>query len=375
MFPALTVQSPIGVPHPSVFLTVGYVSYAMRQREDHAGGHPCRRPTAGRPTNLALLVLVPLAVLTGLFANTIGTDWVLDPAAVHGVVAVAIALLSPWKSMVIRRGLRRRTPDRWVSVGLLLLVFSTLATGAVHAGGYQGRIGPLTVMQVHVGGALIALALVVVHYRSHPVQPRPQDLTRRSLLRTAGLAGLASMALAEWETALNVAGVSGGERRFTGSHERGSFDPRRLPVTSWLDDHVQHIGADEWILRVGERSLTLDEVAAMPHENLTAVLDCTSAWYSEQAWSGIRLDRLVDPATCASIEVRSATGYTRRLPSRDLDRTWLVTGVGGEPLSAGHGYPARIVAPGRRGFWWVKWATTITPSDLPWWIQSPFPLT
>ena len=48
--------------------------------------------------------------------------------------------------------------------------------------------------------------------------------------------------------------------------------------------------------------------------------------------------------------------------------------VGGAPLSAGHGFPARLVAPGRRGFWWVKWVTDVRVEDAPWWRQSPFPL-
>jgi DMSO/TMAO reductase YedYZ molybdopterin-dependent catalytic subunit len=33
--------------------------------------------------------------------------------------------------------------------------------------------------------------------------------------------------------------------------------------------------------------------------------------------------------------------------------------VGDEPLSHGHGAPARLVAPGERGFVWVKWLTLI----------------
>jgi DMSO/TMAO reductase YedYZ molybdopterin-dependent catalytic subunit len=53
----------------------------------------------------------------------------------------------------------------------------------------------------------------------------------------------------------------------------------------------------------------------------------------------------------------------------------VATHVGGEPLSAGHGAPARLVAPGRRGFWWVKWIMAIDVDNEPWWWQPPFPLT
>jgi len=72
--------------------------------------------------------------------------------------------------------------------------------------------------------------------------------------------------------------------------------------------------------------------------------------------------------------VHSQTGYARRFPIRDLDSLLLATEVEGSPLSAGHGFPARLVAPGRRGFWWVKWVDLIEVDDRPWWIQLPFPM-
>jgi DMSO/TMAO reductase YedYZ molybdopterin-dependent catalytic subunit len=53
----------------------------------------------------------------------------------------------------------------------------------------------------------------------------------------------------------------------------------------------------------------------------------------------------------------------------------LATGAGGVSLSAGHGYPLRLVAPGRRGFWWVKWVDRIELASAPPWWQPPFPLT
>jgi hypothetical protein len=318
------------------------------------------------------LALVPLAVVTGLFSNTIGTDWAIDAAALHGVAAVAVVLVSPWKSVVIRAGLGRRRGSRWVSISLLGFIALTVLTGLLHSAALVDRLGSLTVMQIHVGSGIGSLLLLVAHYRAHPVPIRRPDLDRRQFMGSIALAVFAGAFWASWEGWLRLVGSGGADRRFTGSHERGSFDPAQMPVTSWLNDSVPRVDGSDWSILVGNRRLTLRDLETFPQESLDAVLDCTGGWYSEQSWTGVRLDRLLQTGR-PSVVVTSITGYSRRFPAADLDRLWLAIHVGGNPLSAGHGFPARIVAPGRRGFWWVKWVDSIEPSDVPWWVQLPFP--
>jgi DMSO/TMAO reductase YedYZ molybdopterin-dependent catalytic subunit len=219
-----------------------------------------------------------------------------------------------------------------------------------------------------VGSAVGALGTVVAHFLMHAVRPRRADADRRALMRLAVLGAGAAVVTAAWDTWAATG------RRFTGSVSKPT-----LEITSWFDDRVQRIDPEVWVLRVGSKTFDLDSVRALPHETFAAVLDCTSGWYSDQQWDGVRLKVLMEAAgvpqgAWRSVEVRSATGYARWFGAETLDDVWLVTAVAGEPLTYGHGFPARIVAPGRRGFWWVKWVASIQPSSRPPWAQSFFPL-
>jgi DMSO/TMAO reductase YedYZ molybdopterin-dependent catalytic subunit len=340
---------------------------------------PEGRPFSGRRTNLALLLLLGGALVTGLTAQALGSPALGWVAVVHGVIGLAILLVAPWKSLVVRKGLVRRNRGRVVSLLFALLAVTVLVTGILHSIGWPAGIGSLTVLWVHVATALLLVPLAIWHVLARRTLPRRQDLTRRNLIRTGGLVSAAAVAWFAADRAIALARLPGADRRFTGSHERSSLDPAGLPVTSWLDDRTPDIDATTWSLTVsdagGGRSFGLADLGQLPADDVTAILDCTSGWYSNQVWRGVRLDRLVEPGSARSLVAWSATGYARRFPVSDLDSMWLVTGVGGDPLSPVHGFPARIVAPNRRGFWWVKWVVRLETSDLPWWIQSPYPLT
>ncbi len=324
----------------------------------------------GRRVDLVLGLLLLAGVVTGIAANTVGVNWPLDIMQLHAGAALAILLIAPWKYVVVRRGLsrrRRRRSVKTLSLVLLGLTLVTIVSGLIHSTGHLEFLGPFTLMQIHVAAAFGALAAVLGHFLLHAVRPRRADADRRALLRFGLLGGAAAVATAVWDTA----GAT--TRRFTGSVPKD-----RPEVTSWINDAVPHLDPDQWRLRVGAATFDLDTVLAWKHERFGAVLDCTSGWYTGQQWDGVRLSVVLAAAGVTagrSVEVRSVTGFSRWFGASTLDDVWLVTGMAGFPLAYGHGYPARIVAPGRRGFWWVKWVSDIQSSDRRPWTQPVFPLT
>jgi DMSO/TMAO reductase YedYZ molybdopterin-dependent catalytic subunit len=62
--------------------------------------------------------------------------------------------------------------------------------------------------------------------------------------------------------------------------------------------------------------------------------------------------RLTNLALLAALLLAFATGVAVVAAGSPRGRLLLATRVGGAPLEPRHGFPARLVAPGRRGFWW-----------------------
>ena len=321
-----------------------------------------------RRVDVLLAVAVTVAAATGLASWAVGIGWARWVTIVHALAGLSLLALAPAKLRgSVRTGIKRRRATRWLSMLLGLLVVSTVVLGVLHATGLWHGVGYWSALWTHVLLAALLAPLVIWHIVSRPGRPRMTDLDRRAL---AG--GGVALAAAGAVYAIQQLAV-GDNRRFTGSHEIASFNPSEMPTTMWLNDRTPRVPASDWDLTVAGEPVTLEALhnRATP---LQADLDCTGGWWSRQSWDAVPLSELIPSLDAPTLEVTSLTGYSRLFPTRDAPNLYLAVGYGGEPLRWGHGAPVRLVAPGRRGFWWVKWVSRIDPVDRPWWLQLPFPL-
>lgn len=330
---------------------------------------------AGRRTNLALLGLLLLAFATGGLAYGFGAPpETTVVVAIHGAAGLGLLLLVPWKTVIVRRSRAHAENTSALATGLGVLVAIAVLSGVLHAVG----VAPLTMLLFHVAIAVCVFPLLLIHAWGRRQRPRRADLSRRALLQAGVLTAGAAALWVAGEGALRLTGAPGADRRGTGSLEHGTDEPAAMPVTQWFTDTVPSATTAAISVVVGEKRTQIPISALDRGDRVRAVLDCTGGWYAAQDWAGVRLDRLLremgDLPDGGSVDVISRTGYRRRLPLRDAPTLLLATSAAGQPLSDGHGAPVRLVAPGRRGFWWVKWVERIEVVDAPWWRQPPFPL-
>ncbi len=339
-----------------------------------------------RWANLLLLLLLASELVTGLLSYTSGPAGQKYFVDLHGIGGWAIVGVLVWKYQNILLALksdRRLTASRLAFLLLLALLVTTMAAGILWTFTNPPRILGISVITWHVimGVSLAPILLwhLVVRRRGLPSLSYTEG--RRTFLRFSAL-GLAGLAL--WrvtDVVKGPLGVAGAARRHTGSYERGSFSGNQFPVTSWLFDNPAPVDVSAWKLRVDgavEELLELTYDQLVQDAEITATLDCTGGWYSTQEWQGVDVSRLLTRARpmseAESVTFWSTTGYYRRYSLADARSSLLATHVGGEKLAHSHGFPLRLVGPGKRGFNWVKWVHRIEVNTTSSWLQPPLPL-
>jgi DMSO/TMAO reductase YedYZ molybdopterin-dependent catalytic subunit len=169
-------------------------------------------------------------------------------------------------------------------------------------------------------------------------------------------------------------------RGFTGRRAR---DPRLPPGQydardEWPVLHIEstpRLAPADWTFGIDglverPRTWTWDEVHALPPSRYAGDIHCVTTWSKfGMVFDGVSVDTLLDavgplPSATHAV-VTTHTGYTTNLPLADLTggRAWVVWDADGEPLTAEHGGPARLLVP-HLYFWKsAKWVSGLRLGD------------
>jgi DMSO/TMAO reductase YedYZ molybdopterin-dependent catalytic subunit len=166
---------------------------------------------------------------------------------------------------------------------------------------------------------------------------------------------------------------------FRGRAERkvadAGYDPARLPPGQYLTDKwpVLHAGSvpetdlTTWDFRVFgevENPITLswDEFVALPRADNVQDIHCVTRWSRfDTRFEGVHwreVAKLVHPKPSARFVVAHAEqGFTSNVPIEFLedDLALLATEADDEPLTPEHGWPLRLVIPGKYFWKSAKW--------------------
>ncbi|TFD32729.1 twin-arginine translocation signal domain-containing protein [Cryobacterium sp. TMT1-62] len=193
-------------------------------------------------------------------------------------------------------------------------------------------------------------------------------VSRRGFLTTVGIACAAVVGLTAGQTfaPLDAVNVFGPRKKGVG--------PQGLPVNRTAEEAkvTASAVAAGWVLTLAaggvERSFSRAELEALPQTEVELPIACVEGWSQLALWRGVRLSELADLVGAdtgasfrlISLEERGSFKKTEMGPEYVRDPLTLVAlELNGETLDLQHGYPARMIAPGRPGVLQTKWLSRI----------------
>ena len=163
------------------------------------------------------------------------------------------------------------------------------------------------------------------------------------------------------------------------------YDPARLPPGQYITEKwpVLHAGSvpryadlSTWTFRVfgeveNELGLSWEQLNELPRAENTQDIHCVTRWSRFDArFEGVHwreIATLAQPKPTARFVIAHAEhGFTSNVPIRFLvdDDALLATHADGEPLTPDHGYPLRLVIPGKYFWKSAKWLRGIELSAV-----------
>jgi DMSO/TMAO reductase YedYZ molybdopterin-dependent catalytic subunit len=164
----------------------------------------------------------------------------------------------------------------------------------------------------------------------------------------------------------------------------GQYLAKGFPVLTYGE--TPEISTDEWQLKVWglatAKTFSWADIMAMPQQQLTADFHCVTRWSKlDVKWTGVKVTDFMKQVELDSKAVHVMAhcygGYTTNIPLEDFlrEENFLAHTLFGEPLSAEHGGPLRLVVPHLYAWKSAKWLNGLEFLDqetLGFWEQNGY---
>jgi DMSO/TMAO reductase YedYZ molybdopterin-dependent catalytic subunit len=150
---------------------------------------------------------------------------------------------------------------------------------------------------------------------------------------------------------------------------------------------VHNIKTADWTFKITglvekERTLTYQEFTALPQVEVFSDIHCVTTWsYLNNLWEGVSTavikDLMAIKKEAKYVMVEGAGGFTTNLPLNDFlqEDALFALKHNGQPISAEHGGPVRLIVP-RLYFWksakWVTGLRFMAQNEPGFWEQAGY---